>query len=323
MIQETLTKSNLRNSRNTATGWQTIAKLIEKEVNNVPLGYLYHQGTANPLLKVLCPSILKNGTFSDRAPKDIFQIPNSEEDLMKKIIDKYNMWFRIWNTEYVPLIMDRQKWYKEEENLQPNDVIYFKLTDSALASDWRLGKVEFVKEGRDGKVREVGIAYKSQDLADNKWKHNVVQRPVRNVVKLWNIEDTSFLENMKEVQNLVKEILFENKEHQDEESKAKNDGLKEKKRRTELEKLKIDNEEFKHLPSKRLRKPEDSVDAASLYTNVMRSFIEHENSIDDEEVFEKDKNTANCLTGCKDSPVVLMRVTGECRSIVWPEATSG
>ena len=89
MIQETLTKSSLRNSRNTATGWQTIAKMIEKEVNNVPLGSLYHQGTANPLLKVLCPSILKNGTFSDRAPKDIFQIPNSEEDLMKKIIDKY------------------------------------------------------------------------------------------------------------------------------------------------------------------------------------------------------------------------------------------
>ena len=176
---------------------------------------------------------------------------------MKKIIDKYNMWFRIWNTEYVPLIMDRQKWYKEEENLQPNDVIYFKLTDSPLAADWRLGKVEFVKEGRDGKVREVGIAYKSQDLADNKWKHNVVQRPVRNVVKLWNIEDTSFLENMKEVQDLVKEILFENKGLQDEESKAEKDGIKEKKRKSELEKLKIDNKEFEHLPSKRLRKPEN------------------------------------------------------------------
>ena len=73
------------------------------------------------------------------------------------------------------------------------------------------------------------------------------------------------------------------------------------------------------MPSKRLRKPENSVDAANLYTNVMRSFIKHENSIDDEEVFGKDENTANCLTGCKDSPVVLMRVMGECRSIVWPE----
>ena len=46
----------------------------------------------------------------------------------------------------------------------------------------------------------------------------------------------------------------------------------------------------------------------------------HVCSIDeDEKVFGKDENTANCLTGCKDSPVVLMRVTGECRSIVWPE----
>ena len=68
--------------------------------------------------------------------------------------------------------------------MQPNDVIYFKLTDSPLAADWRLGKVEFVKDGRDGKVREVGVAYKSQDIGDNKWKHNVVQRPVRSVVKL-------------------------------------------------------------------------------------------------------------------------------------------
>ena len=160
MIQETLERSKLRNSRNTATGWQTIAKLIEREVNNVPLGYLYHQGTANPLLKVLCPSLLKNGTFSDRAPKGIFQIPGSGEDMMTKTIEKYNMWFRIWNTEYVPLIMDRQKWLKEEEDLKENDIVYFKLTDSALAADWRLGKVEFVKQGRDGKVCEVGISYK-------------------------------------------------------------------------------------------------------------------------------------------------------------------
>ena len=79
---------------------------------------------------------------------------------MTKAIEKYNMWFRIWNTEYVPLIMDRQKWLKEEEDLKENDIVYFKLTDSALAADWRLGKVEFVKQGRDGKVCEVGISYK-------------------------------------------------------------------------------------------------------------------------------------------------------------------
>ena len=236
------------------------------------------------------------------------------------------MWFRVWNTEYVPLIMDRQKWYKEEENLQPNDVIYFKLTDSPLAADWRLGKVEFVKDGRDGKVCEVGVAYKSQDLGDNKWKHNVVQRPVRSVVKLWNIEDTSFLENMKQVQDLVKEILDGNKEQEEKESKAGKDELKEKKKKTELEKLKIENKEFEHLPSKRLRrKTENSFDSASLYTNVTIYFCEHDNSVDDVEAFKKSEDTANCLTECKDSTTVLMRVTGvnQCMSLVWPIPTLG
>ena len=38
MIQDSLDRSNLRNSRNTATGWQTIAKMVEREVNNIPLG---------------------------------------------------------------------------------------------------------------------------------------------------------------------------------------------------------------------------------------------------------------------------------------------
>ena len=94
MIQESLDRSELRyNTRCTATGWKTIAKAIEREVNGIPLGYLYHQGTANPLLKVLCPSLLKNGTFSDISPKSLFLIPNSPADLMTRIEDVYMMWF--------------------------------------------------------------------------------------------------------------------------------------------------------------------------------------------------------------------------------------
>ena len=122
MIQESLNKSTLRNSRNTATGWQTIAKIIEREVNNIPLGYLHHQGSSNPLLKVLTPSLLKNGSLTDRAPKGIFKIPNSPEDILKTTIEKYNLWFKVWNIEYIPLIMERQKWFKEEENLCKNEL---------------------------------------------------------------------------------------------------------------------------------------------------------------------------------------------------------
>ena len=217
MLQESLERSEMKKSRCTATGWQTICKAIEREVNSVPLGFLHHQGSSNPLLRVLCPNLLKNATFTDRAPRGLFSIPNSAQDMMTKIEDTYNMWFQIWNCEYLPLVMDRPKWQEEEQNLKEQDLVYFKLTDSKLAADWRLGIVEYVNTGRDGKVRSVGVSYKImvEDGGkiyneDFEWKNSVVERPARAVVKLMNIEDTSILEDMNKVQDLVKEILNDN-----------------------------------------------------------------------------------------------------------------
>ena len=214
MLQDSLQRSEIRKSRCTATGWQTICKAIEHEVNSVPLGFLHHQGSSNPLLRILCPNLLKKCTFTDRAPKGLFSIPNSAEDLMTNIEKTYNTWFQVWNCEYLPLVMDRPKWNQSEENLKENDIVYFKLTDSKLSADWRFGKIEYAITGRDGNVRSVGISYKTMIEDDKKvynedfeWKNSMVERPVRAVVKLTNLEDTSLLEDMKKVQDLVKEII--------------------------------------------------------------------------------------------------------------------
>ena len=332
MIQESLDRSELRyNTRCTATGWQTISKAIEREVNGIPLGYLYHQGTANPLLKVLCPSILKNGTFSDRSPKSLFSIPNSPADLMTRIEDIYMMWFQVWNVNYIPLIMDRPKWQLEGENLREQDLVYFKLTDSALAADWRLGKVEYVNTSRDGKIREVGIAYKIMD-EDDGWRHSVVERPSRAVVKLMNIEDTSLIEDIKKVRDLAKELVKNEKlsvddlasidgpeaDDIDEDPKDKEPGLnrsnrkeeifndenqsktddvvfdnedenkqfldenvksKKRKKKTEVERLIIDNKKFEvPVDGKRIKKNKVSnptmkmIQTAENYQNIVRAF---------------------------------------------------
>ena len=133
---------------------------------------------------------------------------------MTNIERTYNMWFQVWNCEYLPLVMDRPKWNQEEENLKENDLIYFKLTDSKLSADWRFGRVEYAVTGRDGKVRSVGISYKTMIENNDKvynedieWKNSMVERPVRAVVKLMNVEDTSLLEDMRKVKELVEEIL--------------------------------------------------------------------------------------------------------------------
>ena len=59
-LQQALERSELRNSRCTATGWQTLGKFIERTVNDIPIGYLRHQsGGMNPLLRILSPNNLK------------------------------------------------------------------------------------------------------------------------------------------------------------------------------------------------------------------------------------------------------------------------
>ena len=212
-MQQSLERSEIRNSRCTATGWQTIAKAIERTVNSIPIGFYHHQsGGQNPLLRVLTPNSLKLVTTSDRAPVGLFNIPNGPTDIMENIQQKYESWYHVWNEQYLPLIMDRQKWHFRKENLQPNDIVYFKLTESKMSANWLIGKVEEVIIGRDGFVREATIAYK--DTSSNEpddWTHRTVSRPVRNMVKLFHLDDTCLMNDLDAVHKLAQEILNEDK----------------------------------------------------------------------------------------------------------------
>ena len=200
-VQETFERAGFKNKRLHALGWQTIAKQIEREVNSIPIGYLIHDGeSAAPLLKILRPNLLKTNTASERAPATIFTVPERANDLFKKVEDIYNLWYKIYVDSYVPLLAQRSKWIEEGENLIESDVVYFKLRDSPLHSKWIIGKVEYVVPSRDGKVRTVGIGYKF-DTTDGERTFKIVERPVREVVKLMHIDDTSILDDIKNVHN--------------------------------------------------------------------------------------------------------------------------
>ena len=95
LIQESLTKSGLMGERTTASGWQTIAKRVEREINEIPMGFLSKKTSesSNPLLRMLLPSSLKLQTRSDHAPRSNFTSPNSPEDIMTKIDTLYIMWY--------------------------------------------------------------------------------------------------------------------------------------------------------------------------------------------------------------------------------------
>ena len=209
-LQDSFNRSGASSSRCTATGWQTIGKTIERDINDMPIGFLYDQSytNGNPLLRVLRPSTLKGINSSDRAPRGLFSIPDLPHGHFSKVQEVYDLWAKCWATSYVPLILSRQKWHEADDNLNPNDIIYFKLEDSLHKPTWRLGKVENVNIGRDGKVRDVTVAYKILK-DDGSWSHSVVSRPTREIVKLFELKDTNFSDDLKAVQRAAHRILEE------------------------------------------------------------------------------------------------------------------
>ena len=72
--------------------------------------------------------------------------------------------------------------------------------------------MEEVKIGQDGYVREATVSYKdvsSDEPGD--WMFRTVNRPVRNMVKIFNIEDTTLMDDIRNIHDLAQKILEQNK----------------------------------------------------------------------------------------------------------------
>merc|ERR1711891_85635 len=142
MLQESLERSGLKGTRCHATGLQTIAKAIERQVNDVPLGLLEQSTRKGKVLRILTPNMLKMNTRSNRAPKGLLTIPGHASDLVKNIEKGFNLWYKVWNDVYLPMAAQYKKWPNQAENISVGHIVLFKLKDSVLASTWRIGKVE-------------------------------------------------------------------------------------------------------------------------------------------------------------------------------------
>merc|ERR1719154_598160 len=126
------------------------------------LGFITHTGKESSLTRILTPGMLKLNAMNDRAPAGVFSTPVTPTKMMDKIVDTYSLWYKVWSIAYVPQMMDRQKWHVSSPNLKVGHIVYFKLTESKMSAEWRVGRVEHIEVSKDGVVRKIGIAYKTE-----------------------------------------------------------------------------------------------------------------------------------------------------------------
>ena len=102
---------------------------------------------------------------------------------MTHIEDAYRTFYKIWSDSYIPLISKSQKWFQGDDDLNENDIVYFKLQDSVLSSKWLVGRVEQIVKSKDNRVRRIFIGYRF-DTEQGTRQYRIVERPAREVVRL-------------------------------------------------------------------------------------------------------------------------------------------
>ena len=109
MLQKSLERSRMKETRCHATCLQTVAKAIEMQVNDVPLRLLEQSTGEGSILRVPTPEMLKMNVRTNRAPKGFLTIPNIASDLMKNVEKLLNLWYHVCNNAYLSMAAEYKK----------------------------------------------------------------------------------------------------------------------------------------------------------------------------------------------------------------------
>ena len=216
-VQESFEKMDLKSERIHSSGLQTLAKLVENKLNNLPLGYSFgRDATTSPLLKLLTPNLMRMGRINSRCMTGPVKMPRGPKEMMSKVERLYEAWFKIWNVAMVPKLIPQPKWFKSSPELKEDDVVYFQKVENDISSEWTIGQIESITRNKDKKIRRIDIRYfnSSQDVP------RFTERSVRSIVRLFNIEDSYWVSDMEKVEFLIKELQNESESMTEEESRS-------------------------------------------------------------------------------------------------------
>ena len=203
-LQESLEESGLRNQRLTATGLQTLSKLIENDYNNLPAGFKYDRDQDNTeVLKILTPNMMRHGRINTRSLSGPLKLPNGASDMVERVEKSYKAWYKVWYDTYVPKLLFRPKWFRDECDLKIGDIVYFKKSESELSSPWTLGMIAELEKSRDDLIRKVVIKYRNSTESQDR----TTRRNVRTVCKIWSIDDFNLQDDLTELHSRLRDVL--------------------------------------------------------------------------------------------------------------------
>ena len=92
--------------------------------------------------------------------------------------------------------MFQQKWFDSDKELKEGDLVYFLKKESKLDGKWIVGVIDSLERSRDSLIRMVWVRYQNAKEV----QPQLTSRTVRQLVKLWSIEDHHISEDLAELE---------------------------------------------------------------------------------------------------------------------------
>ena len=189
-IQESIRKS-LRDQRLSNIQWETLVSEIANCINDLPLGC---SGFVSNLENsdLLTPNRLMLGRNNDRSPSGPLRVTSRVDRIIEANNEVFNVWFGCWLKSYVPLLMNKSKWFSSDRKLMVGDVVFFMKTETEYANQYKYGLVKSIKVSRDNEVRRVMVEYQNH----NENVKRVTDRSVRDLILICPVDQPGIMHNL-------------------------------------------------------------------------------------------------------------------------------
>ena len=122
--------------------------------------------------------------------------------MVERVIRNYKAWYKVWSEAYIPKLLFKPKWFKDEVDLKVGDLVYFQKSESELGSSWMLGMIAAVEIGRDNLIRIVEIKYRNASEQQDRTN----MRSVRKVCKIWSENDWNIQDDLMELAARLQQV---------------------------------------------------------------------------------------------------------------------
>ena len=203
-VQSSLKEMGLDTMRIHSMGLQTMCKMVENTLNNLPYGYTQSRSETNQsLYKLISPNLLRHGKNNSRAVSGPVRLSADNNKILQDVEKRNAAWFKVFKDSCVPRLVMQQKWFQNERDLAVGDLVYFRKVDSELGEgDWTVGMVDQVTPSKDKLIRQVIVKYRnSSENFDRLTKRNP-----RKCVRLCNVDDSGLWDDLSWVQKQLENI---------------------------------------------------------------------------------------------------------------------